>query len=582
VCNHYICYIDKKLSSDSIFLKDFEADDRLFEWQLLQEELLEDKLNRLFSSAKREMLDNFEKIFVPEYKNKGIDFSNLTRMLNKIKFYPHIRYNTLDDIRYKTYRFPVQLKEWFEKQPGNIPKDIFDIVSKIQPDPFAEAITDGSFKAYEVGGQSVFATFGINIDFNILDENVENFMSNHSFQLAESITQQISSSIKFEMLEGIRNAESIPELRNRITGVWNNPIDVSVPPKLDDAGNVIREGYSYQMKPDTWATTVARTEVSRAFAEGRLTGYKQTGVVQQVEFLITPDERLCPECEQLSGERYSLDDAEGVIPVHPNCRCTWIPIVDDMESASQQAQSNIEDLYEEEITDESIKEITGVEHVDLRGVGSEAKKDIHSAFQKITSIYGARAAARAGMRVIGNFEAYVARTESLSKPLGINARRYVNKSTKNTIAFAANPTTERFAAARGIYFNDKKYWHSKEKLMNTLSVSHDINWMPQVSQSFLDFSAFTVFHEFGHIVQSRILGSLGAPVTLRLRQRLKTMFKNEKKAIEANLGKYSLSNEKEFFANLYAKYMLEPVSLDDLFLPLAKEIDELFKMSISI
>lgn len=41
------------------------------------------------------------------------------------------------------------------------------------------------------------------------------------------------------------------------------------------------------------------------------------------EFTTQGDDKVCPECELLAGEEYTVDEARGVIPVHPNCRCTW-------------------------------------------------------------------------------------------------------------------------------------------------------------------------------------------------------------------------------------------------------------------
>lgn len=79
------------------------------------------------------------------------------------------------------------------------------------------------------------------------------------------------------------------------------------------------------------ARTLARTEVIRAHAEATLSRYRQFGVkavAGRAEFATAGDDRVCPICEGLDGEVFTLDDAKGVIPVHPNCRCTWLPVVE--------------------------------------------------------------------------------------------------------------------------------------------------------------------------------------------------------------------------------------------------------------
>ena len=79
------------------------------------------------------------------------------------------------------------------------------------------------------------------------------------------------------------------------------------------------------------ARLIARTEIIRAHAEASLNRYKEFGVDAvkgEVEFATAGDDQVCPICASLDGEVFSLKDAEGVIPVHPNCRCAWLPAVD--------------------------------------------------------------------------------------------------------------------------------------------------------------------------------------------------------------------------------------------------------------
>src|SRR6185503_12888279 len=82
------------------------------------------------------------------------------------------------------------------------------------------------------------------------------------------------------------------------------------------------------------ATTIARTEIVRAHAEGQLDSMEQLGVDEigvEVEFATADDGDVCDECDDLEGDTYSVDDAHGVIPVHPNCRCAFIPTGDALK-----------------------------------------------------------------------------------------------------------------------------------------------------------------------------------------------------------------------------------------------------------
>ncbi len=78
------------------------------------------------------------------------------------------------------------------------------------------------------------------------------------------------------------------------------------------------------------AETIARTEMVRAHAEGQLAGFEQMGVTKlgvQAEWLATHDGKACPKCKAMSGKVFTLEQAHGKIPMHPNCRCAWVPYI---------------------------------------------------------------------------------------------------------------------------------------------------------------------------------------------------------------------------------------------------------------
>ena len=79
------------------------------------------------------------------------------------------------------------------------------------------------------------------------------------------------------------------------------------------------------------AETIVRTELVRAHAEGQLDEMsataKDTKVQAMVEGQIANDGRTCAKCAPLARLTLTLEEARGIIPVHPNCRCAWIPVV---------------------------------------------------------------------------------------------------------------------------------------------------------------------------------------------------------------------------------------------------------------
>jgi SPP1 gp7 family putative phage head morphogenesis protein len=75
------------------------------------------------------------------------------------------------------------------------------------------------------------------------------------------------------------------------------------------------------------AARVSRTEIIMSSAQGTLEGYAESGVVEKVEFFTAMDE-VCEDCTALHGEIFTLEDAAPMIPLHPNCRCVWLGVVE--------------------------------------------------------------------------------------------------------------------------------------------------------------------------------------------------------------------------------------------------------------
>lgn len=114
----------------------------------------------------------------------------------------------------------------------------------------------------------------------------------------------------------------------------------------DEMARVLAEGLSQGWNPNRMARElndrvdavglhrarmIARTETVRATNEAALNRYSEfdqriEGVTVVAEYATAGDLRVCPECAALDGQIYSLSDARGVIPVHPNCRCFWLAV----------------------------------------------------------------------------------------------------------------------------------------------------------------------------------------------------------------------------------------------------------------
>lgn len=72
------------------------------------------------------------------------------------------------------------------------------------------------------------------------------------------------------------------------------------------------------------ADRLIRTESSYIYNAAALESYKRAGV-EKVEFLAEAD--CCDLCVEHRHKCFSID-ALPLVPVHPNCRCTYVPIVE--------------------------------------------------------------------------------------------------------------------------------------------------------------------------------------------------------------------------------------------------------------
>lgn len=106
------------------------------------------------------------------------------------------------------------------------------------------------------------------------------------------------------------------------------------------------------------AMMIARTETIAASNEGQRQLWlqaAQTGLltgVEQREWIITPDDRLCPDCEEMDGQLRGLEEpfvgpgGESVMgpPLHPMCRCTTGISAQERRDHSEQPDADLEQV----------------------------------------------------------------------------------------------------------------------------------------------------------------------------------------------------------------------------------------------
>ncbi|MBO8173497.1 MAG: minor capsid protein [Bacillaceae bacterium] len=131
------------------------------------------------------------------------------------------------------------------------------------------------------------------------------FLEGYTFDLINGVSAEMKKDIRRVIRQGIIDGKSMSQ--------------------------VARELEELAFTKKVWRlNTIARTEVMRASNFGRYGAYKKSGVVEYKQWLTAFDDRTCPECESMNGEVVPLNkpfsSGDMTPPLHPNCRCTIIPI----------------------------------------------------------------------------------------------------------------------------------------------------------------------------------------------------------------------------------------------------------------
>jgi len=150
--------------------------------------------------------------------------------------------------------------------------------------------------------------------------SLRKFVESNTKKFAGAITEETSTKLRSTIAAGLESGEAITDLEKRIM-----------------------ESVAFDLPR---AEKIARTETIRTQSKATVEVWKDSGVVKAKTWFTAEDERTCPNCGPMHGKEISLnndffkkgEDAPGGLtidyenvggpPLHPQCRCTLIPIVE--------------------------------------------------------------------------------------------------------------------------------------------------------------------------------------------------------------------------------------------------------------
>jgi len=145
-----------------------------------------------------------------------------------------------------------------------------------------------------------------------------------TFNDLKGITNNMDAQISRVLAQGMADGKGPYQIAELLTKTISGPVgDLSL---TDTLGRFI--------PAERRAKILARTEIIRAHHAATIQEYRNwglEGVKVKAEWTTAGDSRVCARCRALEGKIFTLKEIEGKIPLHPQCRCIALPVVDDGE-----------------------------------------------------------------------------------------------------------------------------------------------------------------------------------------------------------------------------------------------------------
>lgn len=138
------------------------------------------------------------------------------------------------------------------------------------------------------------------------DKRAMFYVQNYGFDRIRNLSEECKTSVREEIWRGVAEGESMDKVARKIRDIPLTPLTNS------------------SLSPSDRARMIAITETSRAVNAGTIQSYSNYGL-DQVDIL-TVGEEACEECADLESQNpWPIQEATGLIPAHPLCRCTFAP-----------------------------------------------------------------------------------------------------------------------------------------------------------------------------------------------------------------------------------------------------------------
>jgi SPP1 gp7 family putative phage head morphogenesis protein len=201
----------------------------------------------------------------------------------------------------------------FEHVPHQMAKEFNSLMKEMKQtrklrDPIERMLVDGVDLGVKVASDQL-ANVGFSMDWSLVNTAAREWARQHAGEVVDQMDDATKNVLRESIARWMDSGEPLQAL-------------------IDDIAPAFGEER---------AKKLATTEVTRSFGEANRQTYKESGVIEVVEWRTVNDELAlgCPICGPLHEERRALDESFGedvfgeemfAPPAHPHCRCNIVAI----------------------------------------------------------------------------------------------------------------------------------------------------------------------------------------------------------------------------------------------------------------
>ncbi len=208
------------------------------------------------------------------------------------------------------------------KAMDNINPEDVEAIANFKIGSLPKRLASLAAAAAQKGLERAYMDMNVALAWDIEMSPIADFYLQHYAEFSRILSSNLQVRVKELVANAVREGTPTDEVHQQIADIFAGPVTIKVPEKTNEAGDIIRRAYEYNMNKDSYTTMVARSEIQRALNNGRVYGYQESNIVKSLRWVANPG--ACELCLPHNGEVHKTEDSQDLIPLHPNCRCTWV------------------------------------------------------------------------------------------------------------------------------------------------------------------------------------------------------------------------------------------------------------------